>query len=251
MTMPSLLADMERHPLVPGGAVAKLGSVVVLAPPPDDVALGCGGLLALLADGKQRAHIIVMTDGCRSHPRSRAYPPARLAALRSAETLAALAVLGYAPSAVTFMGFADGALPADDKALFQAAATRLRDLLIEHSPDTIVLPWRRDSHADHQSTWQLCREAASGLSVTFRWLEYPIWAWSPTDAHEVPPQATEAKVWLLDIATALKRKRLAIAQYRSQLGTVVVDDANGFVLEPSMLAHFQKPWELYLEPLHG
>ncbi|AFY27972.1 PIG-L deacetylase family protein [Cyanobium gracile] len=247
----SLLADVERHPLVPCEAVAKLGRVVLLAPHPDDEALGCGGLLALLADGNQRAHVIVMTDGCRSHPRSRAYPAARLAALRSEETLAALAVLGYPASAVTFMGFEDGALPADDTAGFGAAACRLRELLIEHSPDTIVLPWRRDSHADHQSTWQLCRGAASGLSVTFRWLEYPVWAWSPPDAHEVPPQATEVRVWLLDIATAQKRKRLAIAQYGSQLGTVVDDDASGFILEPSMLAHFHKPWELYLEPHHG
>lgn len=251
MNAPSLLADVERHPLVPREAVATLGRVVILAPHPDDEALGCGGLLALLADGNQRAHVIVMTDGCRSHPRSRAYPAARLAALRSSETLAALAVLGYPPSAVTFMGFADGALPAEGKAPFEAAASRLRKLLIEQSPNTIVVPWRRDVHADHQSTWQLCRAATSGLSITFRWLEYPVWAWSHADAHEVPPQATEAKVWLLDIATAQKRKQLAIAQYRSQLGTVVKDDPSGFTLKPSMLAHFHKRWELYLEPLHG
>ncbi len=251
MNGPSLLADVERHPLVPCEAVAKLGSVVVLAPHPDDEALGCGGLLALLADGKQRAHVIVMTDGRGSHPTSRAYPAARLAAVRSAETLAALAVLGYSPSSVTFMGFADGALPADDNVSFGAAALRLRELLIEHSPDTIVLPWRRDSHADHQSTWHLCRAAASGISITFRWLEYPVWAWSSADDQVAPPQASEAKVWLLDIGTAQRRKRLAISQYGSQLGTVVDDDANGFILKPSMLAHFEKPWELYLEPLHG
>lgn len=250
MNGPSLLADVERHPLVPCEAVAKLGSVVVLAPHPDDEALGCGGLLALLADFKQRAHVIVMTDGCRSHPRSRAYPAARLAALRGAESLAALATLGYPPSAVTFMGFDDGALPACGMAAFEEAAARLRELLIQQSPDTIVVPWRRDSHADHQSTWQLCRAAASELSLTFRWLEYPVWAWSPAGDDDQPPLACEAMVWLLDIATAQKRKLQAIAQYGSQLGTVIDDDVSGFILQPSMLAHFTKPWELYLEPLH-
>lgn len=245
----SLLVDVERHPLIPCEAVAQLGVVVVVAPHPDDEALGCGGLLALLAEVQQPAHVIVMTDGSRSHPGSRAYPADRLAALRGEETLAGLAVLGYPASAVTFMGFGDGTLPAAGTSSFQEAATCLRDELIKLSPDTVVVPWRRDPHCDHKATWQLCRAATSGLSLILRWLEYPIWAWMPSDDDD-PPIASEAIVWLLDITPVQSRKQRAIAQYRSQLGTVINDDVSGFVLEPSMLAHFTHTWELYLEPRH-
>ncbi len=249
MSEKSLLDDIDRHPLHPWESIKRLGRVIVVAPHPDDEALGCGGLLALLADVNQPARVIVMTDGSRSHPDSVSHPAARLAALRGAESLAALAVLGYPATAVTFMDFEDGGLPAEGTPAFLDATSRLKDLIVDHVPDTIVVPWRRDPHGDHQSTWRICWAAASELSIQFRWLEYPIWAWMPAGAEEAP-FASEASVWRLDITPVMQCKQRAIANYRSQLGEVIVDDENGFVPEPCMLAHFAHSWELYLEPHH-
>jgi hypothetical protein len=60
--------------------LGQLGeSVVVVAPHPDDESIACGGLIALLARRSVVVNVIIVTDGCGSHPNSSAYPPERLA----------------------------------------------------------------------------------------------------------------------------------------------------------------------------
>lgn len=244
LSPPSVLSEPARHPLLPPEAASTLGSVVVVAPHPDDESLGCGGLLALLADAGQRAHVLVMTDGSRSHPHSRSHPAARLAAVREEETRDALAVLGLPASAAHFLRFGDCALPAEGTPAFHEAAAQLREMLAALAPGTLLAPWRRDPHCDHAATWRLLRAAVAQRP---RWLEYPVWAWAHAEG-EAAPRADECHAWRLDISPVLARKQQAIARHRSQRGAVIHDDPGGFVLEPAMLAHFGRPWELYLEP---
>ena len=246
----SLLLEPERHPLRAAEFARSLGSVVVVAPHPDDESLGCGGILALLAETGRGPHIITMTDGSRSHPGSTAYPATRLAALREGETLAALAALGLPPENASFLRYPDCGLPDEKTTAFQIAIERLHSLLIRLAPETIFVPWRRDPHCDHVATWQLLRAAVHTLPAPPRWLEYPVWAWTKT-ASAVAPQAHEAKAWRIDISSVLVRKGKAVAQHRSQLGAVITDDPGGFVLSAEMLACFARPWELFLEPTHG
>jgi len=246
----SLLVEAERHPLFPPETATTLGSTVIVAPHPDDESLGCGGLLALLADLGGPAHIMVMTDGVRSHPNSPTYPAARLAALREQETLDALDALGLPALAARFLRYPDCGLPGGDTRAFRDAVTQLREMLVALKPDTLLVPWRRDPHCDHEATWCLLRQAVSGLPAPPRWLEYPIWAWTRAGS-EIAPQNNEANAWRLDISPVLARKQQAIARHRSQTGVLIHDDPGGFVLEPAMLAHFARPWELFLEPLNG
>ncbi len=246
----SLLLEPERHPLRPAEFARTLGSAVVFAPHPDDESLSCGGVVALLAATGCSPHVVMMTDGSFSHPNSPSYPAPRLAALREEETLAAVAALGLPPEKVHFLRYPDCGLPREGMAAFSEATERIRSLLVRLAPETIFVPWRRDPHCDHVSTWQLLRAAVTALPVPPRWLEYPVWAWTQAGSV-VAPQPEEATAWRIDISTVLARKQEAIAQHRSQLGGVIEDDPSGFVLEPQMLAHFAKPWELFLEPTHG
>lgn len=227
-----------------------MGSTVIVAPHPDDESLGCGGLLALLVDCGRPAHILVMTDGSRSHPHSPSYPAARIAALRERETLDALAALGMAARAVRFLRYPDCGLPGAGTVAFKEAATRLHETLVALAPDTLLVPWRRDPHCDHQATWRLLREATVGLTAPPRWLEYPIWAWMQAGS-EIAPHTDDGHGWRLDISPVLARKLRAIARHRSQTGALIDDDPGGFVLEPAMLAHFARPWELFIEPANG
>lgn len=239
--------EQEQHPLLPPETAVTLGSTIVVAPHPDDESLGCGGLLALLADFGNPAHVLVMTDGSRSHPNSPSYPAARLAALREQETLDALTALGLPASSARFLRHRDCGLPAAGTVAFAKAAMQLREMLVALTPATLLVPWRRDPHCDHEATWRLLREATVGLPAPPRWLEYPIWAWTQAES-EAAPQTDDDHASRLDISPLLARKEQAIARHRSQMGALIHDDPGGFVLEPAMLAHFARPWELFIEP---
>lgn len=240
----SLLLDPERHEVRPAEAARALGRVVVLAPHADDESLGCGGLLALLAEAGVPAHVVVVTDGTKSHPNSASHPAPRLRALREAEALAAVGHLGHA-GRVEFLRHPDSGLPAEGTAAFDAAAGRLRSLLDDLRPDTLLVPWRRDPHCDHEGTWRLARaRRAEGV----RWLEYPVWAWPHAHDAAVAPHDGEAAAWRLDVSSVAERKARAVAAHRSQTTDLIGDDPDGFRLLPDVLAHFQRPWELFVEP---
>ena len=244
---PSLLRQTERHPLLPPTRAAACGTTLVVAPHPDDESLGCGGLLALLAESGNRVEVVIMTDGARSHPGSQSHPAERLARLREQETLEALATLGLPPTVAKFLRYPDCGLPVPGSAAFADAVIGLRRILDQLSPATLVVPWRRDPHGDHEATWALWRAAIGGFSPAPRWLEYPVWAWTQVDGATAP-QPHEGRAWRLDITPVLARKAQAIAQHRSQLGRIIHDDPTGFCLAPEMLSHFARAWELFIEP---
>lgn len=237
----SLLDAPERHPLSPPDAVRALGTTVVLAPHADDESLGAGGMLALLADAGQAAHVVVATDGSRSHPGSRAFPPARLAALREAEAAEAAAALGHA-GRVHFLRHPDCGLPVPGTDAFEHAADDLATLVAQLGADTLVVPWRRDPHCDHEAVWRL---AWARRDASVRWIEYPVWAWT---RPETAPTTADAAAWRLDVSHVQARKAAAIAAHRSQYAGVITDSPSAFQLPDAMLAHFRRPWELFLDP---
>lgn len=240
----SLLHDPERHAIRPPHAVRDLGRTVVLAPHADDESLGCGGLLAALAQEGLPAHVVVVTDGTGSHRNSPSWPAPRLRALRETEAQRAVGHLGH-EGRVEFLRLPDSGLPATDTLAFEAAADRLATLLDDLRPDTVLVPWRRDPHCDHEGTWQL---AAARRRGDVRWIEYPVWAWVHPHAA---PLDDEATAWRLDVSGVLDAKERAVAAHRSQTTRLIDDDPDGFQLQPDVLAHFQRPWELFLEPHDG
>ena len=241
--MRSLLDAPERHGLRPPEYAATLGRTVVIAPHPDDEALACGGLLALLALAGTEAHVVLVTDGAASHPGSASFPPARLAAVREAEIRAAVRVLGHGAN-VHALGLPDGAAPRPGEPGFADATERLRTLLARLAPDTLVLPWRRDPHPDHVATWHM---GDTACPPHVRRVEVPVWAWHRGGA-ESAPQADEAAAWRLDVSPVLNVKHAAIAAHVSQTTGLITDAPDGFVLTPALLAPFDRPYELYLDP---
>ena len=239
---PGPLAAPDAVELRPASVVAELGRTVVLAPHADDESLGCGGLLAHLADAGLGPRVVVVTDGTRSHPGSAAYPAPRLRALREDEARQACAVLG---ADVAFLRHPDCGLPAPGSQTFCDAAVALATHLAD--ADTVVVPWRRDPHCDHEGTWRLARAAVAERDRPTRWLEYPVWAWTRPDGPEAP-RADEAAAWRLDVSGALGRKRRAVAAHRSQTTALIADAPDGFRLAPEMLALFDRPYELFLDP---
>lgn len=241
--------DFATYPLMPAATAATLGPTVVLAPHPDDESLGCGGLLALLRQAGQPVWCVLVSDGTMSHPNSRKFPAPARAQLREQELRAALLALAVPPQALLPLGLPDGAVPAPDTAAGADAVQQLVTFLENTQPETVLAPWRRDPHPDHRATHRLLTAALAQLSSPPRLLEYVVWTWERASPHDLP-QPDEAAGWQLDISPVLDRKQQAIAAHRSQLpGSPIDDDPTGFMLAPSMLAHFSRPVEVYLEVL--
>ena len=241
--------DLEALPLRARDSVHELGSTLIIAPHPDDESLGCGGLIALLARAKLPVRIVVVSDGSASHPGSREYPPDELSELRESETISAVGCLGLEPGQVTFMRMADTLVPSPDSSDFSVAVEALRSVIEQATPDTILLPWRRDPHGDHRATWHICMHAMCAVDSRPRMIEYPVWIWDlgvPSDA----PAEGEMTGWRLDVSSVLEQKRSAIDAHQSQTTSLIHDDPDGFRLQPTMLARFRQPYEIYLEPLH-
>ena len=236
----------DAYPLRPASYAATLGRTVVVIPHPDDEALGCGGLLALLRQAGQPVAAVLVSDGSMSHPHSHDFSPAARRELRYAELRHALAVLEVNENQVLYLGLPDSQVPSAGRA-FDEAATRLADFITEQQAATVLVPWRRDPHPDHRASSQLTAAALARLAQPPRRLEYVVWAWERAAPADLP-QPGEGTGFRLDIAPVLARKQRAIAAHRSQLAPgTITDDPSGFLLSETMLAHFAQPTEVFIE----
>lgn len=242
----SPLATPRRLPLRPAETVQGFGATLVVAPHPDDETLGCGGAIALLREAGLPVHLLIVSDGAASHPRSRRFPPARLALLRESEACAALRLLGVARMDITFLRLPDTAVPVEGEAGFDAAVAAVLALLRALRPATVIAPWRREPHSDHRAASAIVRAALANDGAPARLLEYPIWA-GVFGAEDDLPSAGECSAWRLAIDGVLARKRVAIAAYASQTSALIDDDPSGFRLDADAIARFTRPWELLLE----
>jgi LmbE family N-acetylglucosaminyl deacetylase len=220
---------------------AQLGlRVLIVAPHPDDESIGCGGLIATLANRGVDINVVIVTDGSGSHPNSLAYPLARLARLRAREATQALGTLGVDEKHVWFCGLRDRFVPARNTPGFELELTEASALLRRFEPATLVTPSVRDTHGDHKATAEIWRAAIYGIKTPPQVLEYIIWPASDACDNSRPSLA-------LDIAPFLPLKRQAIAAHRSQHGLVITDDPSGFIVPPDLLARADAPYETYFE----
>ncbi len=247
------LRAAERDlPLVTVDALLEPGAAaLVLAPHPDDESLGCGGLLAACAVAGRAARVVVVSDGAGSHRRSRAFPPARLVALRQAEARAAVTALGLdATRDLHFLGLPDTAVPRQGTAFEATVAAVLA--LPGPPPGAVFASWRHDPHGDHAATWALAAAVVAALPPGTRLFAYPVWGLAhahPVPGFPLPPPpllAAPPRGVRLDIAPRLAAKRRAISAHASQLGELIQDDAGGFRLPPEALALALRPFELFL-----
>ncbi len=233
-------------PLCPPETVCDWGDTLVVAPHPDDDVLGCGGAIALLRRFGLPVHVLFVSDGAASHPNSRKFPPPAMRDLREREAREGLGRLDVPAAAIDFLCLPDGSLPGPSDSGFAEAvdvcATRLRAV----QPDTLLLPWRRDPHPDHRATSHIFRAALARHDGHPRLLEYPIWAWERAVPGELP-EPGEVCPFRLDIGAVTAAKRDAIMAHQSQVTPLIDDDPDGCLLSDEMLAHFARPWEVFLE----
>lgn len=172
--------------------LASMSRVMVFAPHPDDESIGCGGLLALLAQQGSKVRVVLVTDGGGAGGL-----PAGAAQIRQQEFIAALAVLGI--DEWRMLNFIDGAVDVN-AALEQA----LLNSVMDFSPDTVIMPSMLDLHRDHRAIATALARCSTNLASVTKYIQYEVWC---------PLPATH----LVDISTVADTKWAAISQHQTAL----------------------------------
>ena len=182
-------------------------NVLVIAPHPDDEAIGCGGTICRHADTGDRVEVAFLTSGelgLKRLAREQAW------AVREAEARAAAQVLGVAST--HFLRQSDWLL--NDSV--DAAAAALAHVIDGCRPERIYLPHPADGHPDHRASIDIIRAGlracAGGKGACELWA-YEIW--SPL------PECDRAQ----DVTACMARKLAAVRCYRSQLEQYRYDHA--------------------------
>lgn len=251
---------LEREPraiagdqLMKPGSILPLSSIIaerilVVAPHPDDEALGCGGLIRGLADLGRSFHVAFVTDGGASHRNSPSWPRYRLAAAREDEAAEALRRLGIGDAPRTFMRIPDAGMPKRETVGYKGGLLAAIDTVRTFRPDLALLPWRRDPHCDHRDSWSLFIEAFTLAEFQPDILEYAIWLdeiGSPDD-H---PRPGEMERICFDISGVLKEKRVAVDAHVTQTTGLIDDDPDAFRLTSETIDRLVTATECYWRPV--
>jgi LmbE family N-acetylglucosaminyl deacetylase len=172
-------------------------NIVVIAPHPDDEAIGCGGAIAQHVWGRDRVVTVFLTSGELG---LKHLPTERAQEIREAEAKAAAKVLGVSEN--VFLRCPDWYLESH----VERAAEQLRPVLRRERPDIIYLPHPLEWHPDHKASLPIVRKGLEGLDQpTPVLLAYEVWTPLSSFDH------------VNDISTAMSAKLKAVRCYKSQL----------------------------------
>ncbi len=167
--------------------------LLVLAPHPDDEAVGCGGYLAGLAERGTEITVLFVTDGDLD---SAGRHDSALAARRRAESEIAAELLGI--RRLLRWHLPDGELSGSEM-----SAEPLQSIVREHAIDMVLLPHVGESHPDHQAVARLVRRFEMSRSCDLTMMSYEVW--TPVIPNRV-----------VNIGSHMDRKLTAIRAYASQ-----------------------------------
>jgi LmbE family N-acetylglucosaminyl deacetylase len=206
----AMLLTIWSRPL----SLARNDPILVIAPHPDDEALGCGGLIALRRRIGAHVQVIYVSDGGASDP---GLPRSELVALRRSEATEAMRMLGVDPAALMFLAARDGELdsmPAEER---NRCVSTLAAAIAALKPACVFTACERDLSTDHDAVFALVR-AALDAAPGARLLQYAVWSW--WNPRFLPPVLFRARYrYRCDVSGIRDVKRAALACYRSQIET--------------------------------
>ena len=229
----AVLTTVGRDPATLQG-VRRL---VVVSAHPDDETLGAGGLIATAAAAGLDVHLLCVSDGQGSHPRSPTHTPEALAARRAEEYAAAAGELGVGAASLTRLGLPDGAL-ADHVA---TVTTALVDLIGDGRDTVLASTWTEDGHPDHEAVGRAAAAAARRTDAE-HW-QFPAWFW-----HWAAPGDARLRTFRSFPLTVEARdaKSRAVAAHASQVAPLSSAPGDETLLDAAFLAHFARDHEWFV-----
>lgn len=221
-----------------------LSPIVVLAPHPDDETLGCGGLLAKATSMGLKPRVVYLTDGSASHRASKQWPPSRLAEVRRAEALAALAILGVEADDILFLGWPDAAPYRPNTSRYEAAFAQMSMWLDTFGPSSIWAPRSGESHCDHAAACDLADDLKRRRPAKLRRLDYMVWGWAD---DMVASQRGDEQVWRLCCVESTLMRRRALACHLTQTTGLIADAEDAFLIPDNLAALSERPAEIFIE----
>ncbi|MBN1823578.1 MAG: PIG-L family deacetylase [Endomicrobiales bacterium] len=160
------------------------GNALVIAPHPDDEAVGCGGAVRILSEMGGSVDVVFCTsDGQK----------------RDEEAGAAAKVLGVKNTI-------ELKYPVESLSRQSELPDKIMQIVAEKKPDIIFLPFVLDNHADHRAANSAFLKAHDRNKFSCMVYAYPVWM-------PLYPNV------LIDIGGAWDKKKEAIECYKSQLET--------------------------------
>ena len=173
-----------------------VGSVLIVAPHPDDEIIGCGGAIALHARRGDSLHVALVSGGEAGGD----------AEVRMSESRKAVARLGS--TEVTCLGATDGAVAGDS-----GVAARIRRVVERVQPRVVYAPSPFEMHPDHVATLDAVAVALGDRE--------------DIDLLLFEVNAESMASFLLDITPVHSAKREALTVFASQLGSIdIVEKAD-------------------------
>jgi LmbE family N-acetylglucosaminyl deacetylase len=214
---------LARHP----AWAPRPGPLVVVSPHPDDEVLGAGGLMRMWSAWHQPVALVSVTDG------EAAFPDwTGLKMRRRAELDRALGALSPSLIHRFRLGLPDGGGNSNMPALREVLV-----LLCEFKP-TLIAPYERDGHPDHEAAGKACLEIAREFRLPIA--RYPIWAWH----HRHPRDFEGLRVgrFALDAVTQAA-KADAIECFTSQLAP---GEMRTPIVPAHVLPYFKRDFEAFV-----
>ncbi|MEW6584542.1 MAG: PIG-L deacetylase family protein [Nitrospirota bacterium] len=200
---------LRESDIIPYHCSTPVGEkILVLAPHPDDEALGCGGTISLLVKAGKPVKIVFLTSGDKgdeSHPMSAVTHGEKhitdYSLMREKEAERALGILDV--SDYEFLRLPDRELHTHR----ENALDRLLDIASSYAPDALYSPSPIEVNPDHRTTAALSlgiqkRKKAAGFQLSLLFYEVTV---------PLRPNI------LVDISPVQIRKRRAVKKYKSQL----------------------------------
>jgi N-acetylglucosamine malate deacetylase 1 len=193
------------------------GPILVIAPHPDDAALGCGGLLLRWRSENREVHVVCLTDGAASHPGDPDWSGDKLRMTRREEEKNSARALGIPAEHLHFFDWPDGKLSQKLEKESMASASRIAELAGKLSPVAVFVTGRDEPSDEHRAAHTLTLTALSRSGRPVPLVEYLVWArWSPPSLLRA---ILHCDHWFFLEVPASDRaaRRAAIAAHASQL----------------------------------
>lgn len=168
------------------------GSVLILAPHPDDEVIGCGGVAALHAERGDDITVLHLTDGSRSGSGSDLTEVRRHESIRSGQELGIEKFITLERE--------DGRLTPDDETVGEVL-----EVIHSLNPDVVYAPSPFEIHPDHVAALFLALHSLERVGDPFQLLLYEV------NEAMVPSM-------LIDISRVIDLKDKALACFESQIG---------------------------------